>query len=395
MRRTGNFLPLLLLLISVDELCTNFIFNTFDNLGRYWESAFYFGFLVIQIVAAPIQSGFSDFYLRKKSLIVSLIFSALGLFLTVFYVENMIIPLCFLALAVIIKGVMGNTLPIAWAGMADTQINNFRFSFGLSTAAIALGYLGLLFLMKFFSESKNIFIILVMILVSLYLCKALFYDTKDSDAAKRKEPLTYSKFAELVKRELKLIYDRFLGVSLVRNGLMTFFFWELSFYAPHVLDIDLGLKQFKYIALSMILGYLSGVIFVRVALMKKSDSQLIKSGFILSILSILPIVIFSHSVSEIRYLMMPCYFVYSAGAAFLVPSLFSILLKKHQPHEQGKLCGLMDSTDTFAFLAAVIFAFVYKNINLNQVYVAYFSLIIFVISVYAYYRFAKLNKQNA
>jgi L-asparagine transporter-like permease len=99
-------------------------------------------------------------------------------------------------------------------------------------------------------------------------------------------------------------------------------------------------------------------------------------------------------VGNIRPLMIPCYFVYSIGSAFLVPSLFSIILKEHKPHEQGKICGLMDSTDTVSFLIAVLFSFYYKKLNLNSIYVVYFSFLIFLISMYTYYKFKK-SKQNA
>ena len=394
MGRISRYLPLLLLFIAVDEVCANFIYNSFDSLQKNWERTFYFGFLVIQIIAAPIQSGFSDFYLRKKSLITALAFSAVGISLLFFYTENSILPMVFLSLAVIIKGTVGNTLPIAWAGMADTQIKNFRFSFGLSTASIATGYLALLFLSKTFSQNKNLFIILSMVLISLYLCKKSFFDSKDINHQKNNKKFTLAHFLVMIKSEIRLIFTNFLSTKVIRNGLLTFLLWETSFYTPHLLDIDLKLAEFNFVALSMILGYLSGVMFVRYALKKAKDSSLIKTGLIISILSFIPILFFADQVQNIRLLMTPCYFFYSIGSAFLVPSFFSIILQEHKPHEQGKLCGLMDSTDTLAFLMAVLFSFYYDQLKLNPIYVAYFSFSIFLISVYTYYRFKMFNKKN-
>jgi MFS family permease len=394
MGRISRYLSLLLLFIAVDEVCGNFIYNSFDSLQNIWERKFYFGFLAIQIVAAPIQSGFSDFYLRKKSLITALAFTAIGMSLLTFYIGNSILGMMFLSLAVIIKGTMGNILPIAWAGMADTQVKNFRFSFGLSTAAIAIGYLVLLLLSKSFSQMKNLFIILIMILVSLYLCKMWFFDAKDANHQKLDKSLNLKHFLAMIKRETGLIFTNFLSSKVVRNGLLTFLLWETSFYAPHLLDIDLQLKEFNFVALSMILGYLSGVIFVRYALKKVEDNKIIIGGFVISISSLALILLFFHEAENISLLMKTCYFFYSVGSSFLVPSFFSIMLEEHKPHEQGKLCGLMDSTDTVAFLIAILFSFYYDHLKLKPVYVAYFSFSIFLISFYTYYRFQKFNKKQ-
>jgi hypothetical protein len=73
------FLPLLILFILADILCDNFLLQKFNNDTGFKSFSILIGFLCLQIVISPLQAGFSDFYCRKKSLIVSLSASLLSL----------------------------------------------------------------------------------------------------------------------------------------------------------------------------------------------------------------------------------------------------------------------------------------------------------------------------
>lgn len=62
----------------------------------------------------------------------------------------MIFPI--IILASLLKGVAGNTLPLALAGIADTQDKNYRFSFALSSGTYAIAYLLLIFTTNIFNK---------------------------------------------------------------------------------------------------------------------------------------------------------------------------------------------------------------------------------------------------
>ena len=158
------YLPQLLFFILADEIGTNYIFNIYASLSNgstYLETFFFIFFLMVQIVFSPIQAGYSDFYCRKKSIAISLSFSAISLLPAFLYFQHSISPLFLLFLMAIIKGVAGNNLPLAWAGIADTQNSNIRLSLGFSTSAIALGYLALIFLRDLFSDKPLAVVIFV------------------------------------------------------------------------------------------------------------------------------------------------------------------------------------------------------------------------------------------
>ncbi len=99
------------------------------------------GMLVLQIFSAPIQAGFSDFYCRKKSIIVSLAFSCLSLIILVFFKSKNTLSLTPLVLVLFMNGIFGNTIPLAWSAVADTQKTNLRFSLALTTGAYSIAYM--------------------------------------------------------------------------------------------------------------------------------------------------------------------------------------------------------------------------------------------------------------
>src|SRR5579863_8000522 len=140
MRKPYGYLPLLLAFIFIDETCSNYILNAFANRTSLLEFSLYVIVLFVSIIASPIQAGYSDFYCRKKSLIISLSCSLLSCILVFFSLKNTFSPLLFLFIGIIIKAALGNTLPLSWAAIADTQNKNFRFSLALSTSAMAFGY---------------------------------------------------------------------------------------------------------------------------------------------------------------------------------------------------------------------------------------------------------------
>lgn len=124
---------MLLYLVFVDESVDNFAINVSSKI--FVENNFFVYFLLgLQIIFAPLQAGFSDYYLRKRSLIISVVSTLLSVVLFKFALTYSFLLVIF---AISIKGIMGNSMPIAWAGIADeTRNNNFRFALALSICAI-------------------------------------------------------------------------------------------------------------------------------------------------------------------------------------------------------------------------------------------------------------------
>ena len=330
---TNKYLPLLLFFILVDETCNNYIFNLFSYETWLYQFALYVSFLIFQIIAAPIQAGYSDFYCRRKSLIFSLLVSAFSLGLACFVDKHMALSMLLLPSVILLKGLFGNTLPLSWAAIADTQTRNFRFSLGLSTSAIALGYLVLILIERFFHDA-----IVGVIVISLYvfliaLCIKFFKDVRDRDSGENKP--ASGGFSSNIKNEMLLIFNNYLKSNRIRKALLAFLFWEFSFYTAHILDVDLKLKAFHNLTITMVFGYLSGVILLK--FLKLSSKKLIRVGYLISVVGPLPMFILSPVIGHENIFIIPCYFFYSLRFAFLVPSLFSMLSAERRSHEQEKI----------------------------------------------------------
>lgn len=383
-----SYLPLLLSFIFIDEVTGNFIFNIFAKQNGFYELILYSSFLIFSIIASPIQAGYSDFYCRKKSLVVSLSFSLASVFFILLSLQNLYSPFLFLSLAILAKAGLGNNVPLSWAGIADTQTKNFRFSFGLSTSAMAFGYLILIVIQKLFSLNASFFIIILSLSIILYFCIKYFTDIRDKKSPEEiQSQLKKIEGKILILEEMKLIINNFLKYRHIRKALVTYFLWELSFYAVLITDVDLKIKEFNHLSLGMMVGYLIGVLLLRI-FQKKTDDQMIRTGYIISLLSLTFIFILS-PVYNMQFILIPCFSCFSLAAAFLAPSLFAILSREKGPHEQGKIYGLIDSVDTIAFLLASISVMIYKEFNLNLVFFALFIFVVFALSWFPYAQFKK------
>jgi hypothetical protein len=378
------YLPLLLAFIFAEENCSNYLLNLFNNQPYSHAFIFYVGFMLLSIIASPIQSGYSDFNCRRKSLIISLSCSLISLFFAFLSVQTSLSV--FLVLAILMKAGLGNTLPLSWAGIADTQTKYYRFSFGLSTAAMALGDFFLDVSRKIFNQNIFSIILILIFILLIYLCCKEFYDIRKNDSRVQENKKSIPQKG-LIFSEIKSMAKNFLSKKHIRNALLAFFLWEVSFYSALVVDLDLRLKPFKDLSLVILTGYLLGICVLKY-LKNKNDDEMIKTGYIISLISVAPIFIFK-SFFDIRPLMLVGYFFYSMGAVFLAPSLFSLIAKERKPHEQGKIYGLIDSTDLIAFLIASIIALIYHRWQANTIVLFLCSFIAILISWLPYARFKR------
>lgn len=385
------YLLLLLLFILLDETSNNYILQFFHTEFSGLEFVLFFAFSITQIFIAPIQSSFSDLYCRKKSLVFSLSFTCISLFVIFLFKQKICPPLFTLILIVFAKAGLGNSLPLSWAGIADTRNKNFRFSLGLSTSAIAFGWLLLLGINKLFPDLKaNIYLIFVYLLLIL-LCSKYFRDIRDSRNGISHQHVVNNKSNHFI-RDIQLIYYEIILLlkelknSHIQRGLLAFFLWQMSFYCMNTLDIDLRLREFSDLSAVMMIGYLLGVVILKFC-EKISDPQMIRLGYITCISSIVSYLILFPLLHKTRSLLLTSFFFYNLGTAFLPNVLFAMLSKERLPHEQGRLYGLIDSTDTLAFLISSSISILYSSIKLSPVFIVAFSFILFLISWISYKKF--------
>ena len=392
-----TYLPLLLSFLFVDEICNNYILEIFSQYSATKVFFLYVIFLLTQIIAAPIQSGFSDRYCRRKSLLVSLSFSIISIII-ILVSSNVYFSILSFFLIILAKGGFGNTLPMSLAGIADTKSPNTRFSMGLATAAMAAGYLVLLIFRMTLKQSILPYVLIVLFIVVVYVGVKYFFDVRDKDSkttsVSSNEPKWKIALKEfrLVLEEPKLIKNEFKKPR-PRWAIYTFLFWEISQYSIHMLNVDLQINRFSHLTTSMASGYLVGIIFLKI-LHKVSDSKMIRIGYLISLFSVLPFYFLLPFFDDTKIVMMICYFFFNLGAVFLAPSLFSILARERQSHEQGKIFGLLESTDTIAFLLSAIVTILYNSSKLPTVFIVSFSILILIFSWFVFSRFERIKHSD-
>lgn len=373
------YLFLLLMFLFTDEVSSNYILSSFSKFSPVSELILYVTFLIIVIFISPIQAGFSDLYCRKKSIISSLIFSCLSILMILFssYFHYSILSL---SMIILFKGALGNTLPLSLAGVADTQLSNTRFSMALCTGAMAAGYLGLILAKKFTGTINTGIILIGLFIIVIIFCILFFEDLRDKEGETILAKSNESK-VQLLLREIKLVLGEFklvkieLSCSRTRYGLVTFLMWEIAQYSIHMLNVDLQIKKFSNLTTAMVVGYLVGLAFLRLS-KNIYDKNVIRIGYVVCLSSIIPYILSYWYLENIKSVLLVCYFFYNLGNVFLAPSLFSILAQERKPHEQGKIFGLLESTDTVAFLTASIFAISYNTLGLPTIYIVGFSTLV-------------------
>jgi MFS family permease len=137
----SKYLPILIFCILANVVGDNSILRVFGNQTPLLALILPTIMIILQILAAPLQAGFSDFYCRRKSLIVSLSFTSLSLIILVFFKSKDLLTVFPLVLVALMNGIFGNTVPLAWAALADMQKTNLRFSLALTRGAYSVGYM--------------------------------------------------------------------------------------------------------------------------------------------------------------------------------------------------------------------------------------------------------------
>ncbi len=396
-----GMLLIISLFVYTDIICENVLVVINDQQPHFIATAYLFGFLVLQIFFASIQSGLSDFFGRKESLILSFCISLSSLLCAFLYTHYSFIFGIFLILALVAKALLGNTIPISFAAIADTQGKNYRRSFAIASSTYSLSFITLILInLITLNNVVRISISAIILFISLATCFYAFKDATDrtahpphdGDNIHRSQNI-FSKFWKLGTREIGLLREE-LRRPLTKYGLSAYVLWEISMYSIIISQIDLNPGSSQDITLAMMIGYFVGVLILQIRPCKTvSDRKMITVGYLFSFFSLIPYFFLIPVLHSQNMLLGICYGFHAIGNAFLSPTILSILAKKRSAHEQGKILGLVESADTTAFLVATIFVMIYTHNEWPVTVLILFSLISFSVS-WIYFPIIKKLEKN-
>ncbi len=316
--------------------------------------------VIIQIFFAIFQSSISDLYCRKKMLVISILFTLVSLFL---FKEAMNLgSTVLLNIAIWTLGTVGNVVPIAWAGIADiSEKREMRFKLSLSILSIAVGaYLTLIIEPQY--SFKALFYWNLLVLVSV-LCTSFFFQDLRADKKNGKINPWKSFIHEM--KGLKLI----LSKSFNRWAFLAFFFSEVAYYQiffrVETLHNDPMLNNAVPYAVAG--GYTVGSFIVKIIHTK--GREVVSYGLIFLFLTILFTVVLS-VLGALNIIIFAILFtLLNIGVAIFTPSLFALISPINEPHEQGKIFGLLDSAESFATILAYVLVFSLSQIAQTGVYI--------------------------
>lgn len=400
-RLARKALAVALVVIFMEVLFESFIVGVYQTQAQSFAFGLLLIYMFLQIIFAPLQSGISDFSGRKKSLQVSLIISFLSSVILLLYFKSLICCVSFIFLPTILKGVAGNNLPLSLSLIADTQGKNHRISFAFSSGTYAAAFLLAIYLNE---TTTNYILIFLAFLLTLVCFSPSFRDVEDkkNDESDRKsnilsqstvressEKISKPSLLDKIKQEPLLIRNE-LKQRLTRQALAAYILWEISIYSILISQVE-KFRAYKVpnLATTMMLSYIIGVVALRYC-RKISDSRMIKIGYYISTFSIVPYFLLKLFTLEPPLVLQVCFGLHSVGNALLSPTLMSVLAKEKSPHEQGKRYGLVESSDTIAFLIGTFVCMFFNFMNLPLFFLASFSFISFVLSWRFYGRFKNL-----
>ena len=355
----------LLYFVFLDEAANNLLIT--DSSKRFpYESILIYIMQGLQIVFSCLQAGFSDYYLRRKSLIFSITATIVALVIFKFSITY---GAFFIISSIVFKGIFGNTLPIAWAGISDlTRANNFRFALALSICALAVGSWGSLFVIPLMKGSTFFYCTLIIVSIGLILVFCFFRDREDLPKAHFLEKKSF----------FRLISDECLGIYFLAKKpvialvLVTFLFSEISFYQI-LFRIEVFSTYYCLVTVPFAIGvgYTLGTIVLKY--IKSGDKFVSSLGLLFSFIGIILIVFLNKINHENPTSFTLLFIFYSFGYAFFTPALFSLITPKDHPHLQGKIYGILESVDSLASLLTFVMIFNTKTLSCNSVFL--FSLL--------------------
>jgi len=360
---------LLLFFVFIGELGLAAIVYLASAITPKFALAVFFSVYFLQFITSSVQGGISDYSLRKKSLLIAFNAVLIGqlFFLLAFKNDFMLVG------AIFFYGVFGNITPIARAALADTELqNDFRFSIGLSSIAIALGWA----FMAFASYYVEPFIICILVTALCFACNFLVRYIKDPE-----DKIIQKSFS--IKDEVAVIRSLFKHSEIVW-GLLGYFMVEIAFY--QIFASNKGLVDdplVRFIVITWVFGYILGVILQQYIFCEDKKNAGVIWGTFISIFSMIFLIIFTIFHIESKLFFTFINILYSLGFGFFIPCIFSIVSQRYELHLQGKIYVLVDAVDSLALIIAVAVTHIPWNISLLALFIS--SLILTVAAMFCFW----------
>jgi len=390
--KPNYYLVLILMFIFGDVVCENYIFRSYNSFVPKIELCFFIGTLLLQALASPVQAAFSDLFCRKRSIIISLSTSLFSLLLLLLFNSKILAVLPLVVVLSFIKGTFGNTIPLSLAAIADTQDKNYRVSFGFTTLSYTLAFVLMIFTTLYLSDLISNIIAALYYVIILFFSIFSFIDIRDKNF-QHHAGSQHNSVWKLLKKELTLVGAE-LRKSSLQYGIIAFFLWEISIYSVLLLYVDFNVEAFRFIAMTMMLGYATGI-FVLKIYNTTTDLNMCKFGYLLGSISLTPFYfhLFFNEAPSLTLLAV-CYYFHSIGLAVLPPTLFAMLAKVTKPHEQGRIYGIIESVDTIAFLVSSLAVLISSINDLPLIYIVSLSFLTIVVSWFPFKMYHKLRPKE-
>lgn len=387
------------LFVYADIICENVLAIVVDQQSYAIAGVLLFSFLILQVFFSALQSGLSDFFGRKKSLIISLSISSISLLFAFFYAEFFLSSIILVIIALAAKGFWGNTIPIAFAAISDTQEKNLRESFALASSSYSWAFITLIAINSSFKSNFSPIIASGIILsLALLTCISIFEDSSDSTAHPPNNanltdpPNRLTAFWKIGVKEIYLLREE-LKRRLTKVALFAYLLWEISMYSIIISQIDFKADSSQKITLAMMIGYILGIFILRCKPCSKiADRKILTFGYLISFFSIILYFVLFKLIPYKNSLIGMSYCLHAIGNAFLSPTILSILARNRSKHAQGKILGLVESVDTIAFLIATIFVMLYSSFGWPITSLILFSLASFSLSWFYFPIIKKLER---
>lgn len=367
---------LLLFFVFVGEVGVASIIYLTSSFTSHPEIIFISVYL-LQFVFSIVQGGISDHSCRKKSLIFAFCAILFGqlFFLLAFKYFWMI------SITVLLYGLLGNVTPISRAALVDTHLkNDFRLSVGLSTVAIALGWVLMMYAAYFFAPFTVCLIVTSLCLLSIGLT---FFLIDKADLDEYSGP---KKLVKAIKKDL-LVLASLLRHSWVSWAMLGYLIAETAFYQVFARGkAQIDNPDVRFVITTWVIGYCAGVFLEKIILRNGSEKTGMVLGALISIASMVALIFITVGKCKAPVFLISTNTFFALGFGFFIPCLFSLISKKHGVHVQGKIYGLIDSVDSLALGIAILIIYLSKTfpvsyLKISSLFFMVFAFFCFVMTI--------------
>ena len=334
-----------------------FSLGTSNEIRGIWLGVLFALMPFIQFFSLPIWGAISDKKGRKKPLLQSLSFTALGHFISIFGVVFNSIAI--LVISRIILGIGAGNISIVQASIADISAKEQKAkNFGLYAMAIGAGFTFGPFIgggLSIYSFSFPFSFSCILTLINIILA-ALFF--KESLHKLGKKIVSFSIGLKNLKKAfmMKTIRTFFFCSFLVGFG-WTYFMDFAPVYLIKTYQFSSAQVGLFYGAIGGIYALSAGLL-IRPLLSRYKAKTLFWGSSLIAGLCILSIPYYPS-----YYWLIPFIIIYSYVVAFINPTITTIISNNASSDMQGEALGLLGSVFTASYAISALIAGVFVGIN--------------------------------